>query len=30
MYTGWNSRQLEQPVLKGKFTAKTVAGDLVN
>lgn len=30
MYKGWNSRQLEQPVLKGKFTAKTVAGDLGN
>lgn len=30
MYTGWNSKQLEQPVLKGKFTAKTVAGDLGN
>ena len=30
MYKGWNSRQFEQPVLKGKFTAKTVAGDLGN
>ena len=30
MYTAWNSKQLEQPVLKGKFTAKTVAGDLSN
>lgn len=30
MYKAWNSAQLEQPLLKGKFTAKTVAGDIGN